>query len=164
MKTLTQEHSHLQVLKPFGRKQFIHTDERSIYIEMYMLLQVRDTSAHHQLKNLAKTCTEIWEIQLCSISDCKATEATKSVYIQPIKLTLFLLFLLVSLIRLGNQTLCLWSFLKGIFLLWVSSHTSHTQMQGAQSYSTDEEEKGKNHCKITRGFLDHFSVFFQNVK
>lgn len=59
MKTVTQEYSHLQELKPFGRKQSIHTDERSIYIEMVLLLLVRETSANHQLKNLAKKYTEI---------------------------------------------------------------------------------------------------------
>ena len=55
---------------------------------------------------------------------------------------------------MGNQTLCLWSFLKGIFPLCASSHTSHTQTQGAQNYSTVEEEKGKKSLGGNNNGLD----------
>ena len=133
MKTLTREHSHLQQLKSFRRKQSICADERSIYIEVVLLLLVRETSAYHQLKNSAMKCKEIWEIQSCSISDCKATEATKRVCNQHLKLTLFLLFLFVSIIRLGNQTLSLVYSERYFPFVCVITHThtqTHTQMQG----------------------------------
>lgn len=139
---------------------------KEAYFEIVLLLLVREMSTYHHPKTKPRSVRKFEKVQLCTISECGATQTTKGICIQRTKLTLFLLFPFVGLIRLGNQTPFVWSILKAIFLLCVASRTCNKH-EVVQNYSTWCWEENKSLLSLKGYYVpfDHFSLFFfANVK
>lgn len=129
---------------------------KEAYIDIVLLLLVRETSTYHQLKSQAEKHKEIWEVQLCTISERKATEATRDICIQHLKLTLFLLF--------HPRALSGWEIRHSVsdlswkaFSLCMLSHTHKHKLY--RIIPPNDQEKGKTLLSL-KGYAVFFWLLF----